>query len=462
MTLIARLRRSHSDLRRAILPAALVLLLLHGCNFFEFAEPHRLAAERNGPCGSGTDSCGAGQICYQVTSLGGENFCTDVCDPAQPTDAEHVCEQNGALLTRCHPNGATDAADCPVGLNCYRTSLLRPDGMDTGVCLKIPVCREDKDCSGDEKHPTCATSLIKDSYGGAELPNLDHMNCVTYKCKGSLTSCATSERCLGAIYQTPSADLCTPDCDADRPCPPNFGCTVTISGEESAHACVPGTPGTRCVKDHCLVGSCVDTGAGFSVCTTPCASHEDCQWLNSLAGRFQCSDLGQGKFCVTPLPFHGANCLKSEECRSEIGEICSAFSDTGVHLGHRECRVPCKADHTCEPRGGLPHVCREEDGSCYPGQLGLPCKASSECFDGLTCQVVSADDELDLPEQRLCTMPCGNHDSVCDPSAGFNDNGYCSAGFCRIKREDGTSCRRSEQCISGLCVHGMCLASSSN
>ncbi len=68
---------------------------------------------------------------FEASTLAGQDFCAEACDPTQQTDEDYKCiesGESGALLQRCHPSDVNPddaAADCPAGLNCYRTNLIR-------------------------------------------------------------------------------------------------------------------------------------------------------------------------------------------------------------------------------------------------------------------------------------------------------------------------------------------------
>jgi hypothetical protein len=419
-------------------------------------------------CSGAIDPCRAAgsdkpRVCVSTTAFGGDDFCAETCDPAVPPadPDQYRCIDTGALLMRCHPNGKDAAAGCPSGLHCFRTDLLGNEGL----CLNMPVCSENKDCMGSS-HTTCAATLL----GGAAASMasgalLDHLNCVTTKCGGLQSMCGTTEGCLGAQYASALADICVPRCDANQRCPPDFSCGLAVSGPGASDLCFPGVPGGRCNgnSDHCVVGSCEDAGAGFSVCTLPCPSDAFCQNLNTSGDPFVCvNGGGPHPHCVTPRPFHGANCFDNSQCNVERGELCFQFDPMQFTTGHGECRLPCKNDGTCEPQGGLPFTCLFDGaGGCYPGVLGLACILPSECISGLSCQDVlpELDDDPDaMAGSRICTVSCAidggtdsDGDALCDDPHTIAQGGYCGRGTCRFPRPSGRHCDRPEQCRPALC-----------
>jgi hypothetical protein len=410
-------------------------------------------------CNSATNPClpsasGAPMSCFPATSLAGSDFCAETCQPGDTlADASQFeCVPSGAagvLLQRCHPTaGGSPAADCLGGLNCYRTSVL----TNTGLCIAMPVCQHDSDCP-TPTHARCASSLVAGLSVYAQVGlSLDHLNCVDPACLSTQSSCPTGEGCLGTQYAT-IADLCVPYCDSNLNCPPNYSCVRATSGAGSAQLCIPGLPGTRCNGDQCLLGSCQDTGAGFSVCATDCTSDLGCANLTTSTDAFVCADGGGQEHCVTPRPFDGANCDAGADCIAARGEICATVDRQGLDSMRGECRVPCSDAGTCDPQGGLPHGCLR--GSCYPGVLGIPCAGSSECIEPLSCLPVKAESDLAPLSTQLCSLPCGvdggtdaDADSQCQRP---EINGYCANGTCRLVRSGNQPCTRNAQCGTGPC-----------
>jgi hypothetical protein len=418
--------------------------------------PHALGD----PCVPTKDDCGvdvngAPMTCFRGSSLAGEDFCAPACSPNDEPTPGQVCTAEGALLPACHPHLPEPAADCPHALNCYRVSLFD----DRGVCIKMPVCATNSDCP-DPVHGSCTAEVVRQLGGvAAALLPLDHLNCVKTSCVALSTACPSNEGCLGTQYDVQIADLCAPNCDANLHCPPNYSCARATSGAGAPPLCLPGMPGLRCDGPHCVVGSCDDTGAGFSVCAQACESTSDCDVVNTDSDAYFCVDGGAGRHCVTPRPFHGANCNRDKQCRQDLDEFCAEWNVQGPNGLPGECRQHCKADGTCEPRGGLPHTCLwGGKGGCFPGQQGLPCTLSSECFEGLYCKNVPEELDLATPVARICTRSCGGKgvteaaaDAQCSPPHAINGGGYCAGGYCRPQRAGDQPCSRDAQCASGLC-----------
>jgi hypothetical protein len=392
--------------------------------------------------------------CFQASALGGQDFCAQACDPTQglPTTSPFACVETGALLPRCHPSSfSSPSADCPEGLNCYRTSVVN----DEGLCILMPVCATDADCPSGT-YNRCAAQVLTGVSSPSPFIHLDHLNCVHADCVLLQSACASSEGCLATQYSSFLADICAPNCDSNSNCPPNYSCSRSTSGAGSPDLCLPGLPGIRCNGDNCLFGTCEDTGAGFSVCTIPCAIDANCAILNTRVNNFVCVTGGGTSHCVTSVPFNGANCDTTDECRADRSEFCSHVNGFGQQISRGECRVPCNADGTCGPQGGLPTACVGAGaGGCFPGLLGVSCQLSSECIGPLSCQSVPAELDVALTTPQICTTPCGvaggsdaDADAQCAPVA---ISGYCGGGFCRTPRSTGQACNRNTECASNLC-----------
>jgi hypothetical protein len=406
------------------------------------------------PCGP---SCrGKPMTCYAGSQLGGTDFCAEACDPeAGSDDPAFTCTTSGALLLRCHPDADAGAEGCPAGLQCYRTDI----PGDEGVCMALHVCKHDSDCPGPER-TICAATVLNQLAPG--LPNNDHLQCLQPSCGSTHTMCPPSEACLADYYSVGSApDICVPRCDGKQHCPPNFACVLATSGAGSPSICIPGVPGDRCVTDQdCLLGSCFDTGAGFSECvpSLSCQSDQVCGVLNSSNSTWACSKNGQTSqgTCVSTTPFHGANCNETADAPNGFcpdGRTCYRYSPYNPAEVFGECRVPCDdSTHTCPAIGGIPHVCLADGaGGCYPSSFALPCTTSADCLTTFACLPVSPDERTVITSQNICTEACATDDD-CRSDPFIKANGFCKEGLCRIGGIAGTVCDRDAECREGVCL----------
>lgn len=434
---------------------ALGIAQLVGCRAREgaFYEAIFPCDVKDGDAACGTTRAGKRMTCFAATQLGGTDFCAEACDPAQPTEVSgFTCLTSGALLQLCKPNASAGnpSLGCPPGLACYRTDLL----ADVGVCIDMQVCSQDSDCT-DPKHPTCAATIVRELQ--STIPIMaDHLQCVQRMCASGGSGCLPGESCLMDFYPngTDLRDLCVPNCVADHQCPPNYGCAVTPASLGSAPVCLPGIPGVRCINDQdCVLGACLDTGAGFSECVPPfpCTSDAQCAFLDHPAATFVCVEgvPGQGQHCVLRQSFAGANCTVSTDCPE--GQQCFHYSPAMVDQGMGECRVPCDADLRCPVRGGIPHVCLDDGGGgCYPTGFGLPCASAADCPTELSCQAVSPDERTVVRSPTICTTPC-TEDGDCANNI-LVGGGFCKEGFCRMAGETGVACDRDAECATHVCA----------
>lgn len=405
--------------------------------------------DRLWPCDESLDDAeqcgtknGRDMVCWQ-------GYCMESCDPEEkPSGTGDDCLPSGVLLQGCHPS----QNDCPGKLSCNRTSLLE----DRGVCVPFPVCTTKDDCEG-RKRSRCAGDLLREMLGAnADRAYTDHFQCVQDRCSSG-SECNPDETCLDASYGVDGRfpDICIPKCDGKGACPPNYACAQSPAAPGADPVCLPGLPGVRCTNDReCVVGTCLDTGAGFSVCTVECSIDADCKLFNAPPTYFLCAGVpGEPKHCVTPSPFGGVQCDPKEDGADcpETAPRCYDYSPATLFEEKSQCRVPCDADHPCPARGGLPHVCLANGaGGCHPGGFGLPCNDSDECIGALRCEEVVPDGREVAPSPRICTHSCVTAED-CDALPETGGSAYCD-GFCRVPGMLDAPCERAEHCRSTHCM----------
>ena len=205
----------------------------------------------------------------------------------------------------------------------------------------------------------------------------------------------------------------------------------------------------------CAIGSCLETGAGFSECVIPlpCGSNLDCAPLNGPGLSFVCVDgiSDAGRRCINIAPFSGSNCADDSGCPE--GQRCYWYSPHQTDPTHGECRVPCDGGQPCSARGGIPHICLAGgEGGCFPTNFGMPCADSADCLAEFTCTAVSPDDRTHLTSPTICTMSCAvDADCMTHPLIRVN-GGFCKEGVCRLTGQKGVPCDRNTQCVNSLCA----------
>jgi hypothetical protein len=436
----------------------------------------------------GTDENGKPMVCYVGSAqLGGEAFCAKSCDPTHPTDRGFLCTSSGALLERCDPGA--NAGTCQSPLECYRTDVL----FNEGLCMWVPICPyvpgtielDDGQCG--ISHSICAGQLLRDLASGSALSaalQTDHLHCVAqppcsmYGCSGTVLPEICPSEFYGTNFGLPIT--CAAPCDRFA-CPPNFACAGS-SSPGSPSLCLPGLPGVRCTSsEDCLVGDCLDTGAGFSVCTEPagCNTDDECLIFGTLPASVCLEGIpGGGGHCVSTIPFSGANCQDSSQCSGELRcgseacppRECSQYSPYELNPPHGDCRFSCDPRVGCPAFGGLPHVCLEKViadelgpsfGGCFPGTFGVPCSRPSECFANLSCETVPPDERSRSQHPKICTISC-SEDADCTNEANpwIGGSGYCvpapdtdpgAVRYCRNGAQPGRPCEKDEHCLSGRC-----------
>jgi hypothetical protein len=431
-----------------------VLALLGTCKPDPVVGTFFCNASSNEPM-CGTTASGQPYVCFGGKQLGaGEDFCTEPCssDPAAPPATDSIC-LNGAKLKTCKPSETSpeDPDGCGDRLACLRTDLAR----DEGVCLAMKVCSDDQQCTGVVS--TCGATVLKAMFPKAPY-NTTNLQCVVTGCKAKQANCQLGETCLpvAVLAQTPVPDICVPTCDSGSNCPPNYFCWRKESGQVSKDVCLPTLPGARCTTSlDCWAGDCVDSGEGFKLCALPCERDQDCVAVSSSSQRQYCAPKDGKKYCMAISPFNGTLCFVDDNCK--MGQRCyhtSPYWPNLTELG--ECRLPCDEGDRCPVRGGLPHSCfvRGTDRSCYVGVLGVTCQHSDDCLAGRTCEGLPPEDGSSAPPVRVCTQPCTSDPDCLD--AWGNQEGYCTAGWCRLGRQIGTACMRDQQCAANVCVGGIC------
>jgi len=451
--------------RLAALAGGLLGLMLGGCKADDSSLYSKVwtcdAQAKLNQCGTGHN--GLPMTCFSASHLGGADFCTESCNPmvGSPDPDNYACLSSGALLNICRPDSSNPG--CPAGFNCFRTSLDNMD-KDTGLCIVMPVCTEDKECEGESPRQTCGASLLRSEYSSSLLA-IDHLNCVQ-ACQdydAGPNPCPPGELCLKQQFQysTNIPFFCVPTCNPDDPpCPPNYFC-LHDAGPGYPYTCVPGIPGRRCShSEDCIMGDCEELGGDIKICTFGCTHNSIyCNALSGTLGQFFCDLVNDPNgFCAARGPFAGEYCRDANDCGPN--QVCSNFDPFNPTTPRsdvdRECHTLCTGPGTCATVAGVPFACQANvpSNECYPADFGIRCDEATEtCMGDLKCLTVntnvtsSVSDPTDMVS--LCTQPC--KDTYACEAYGLTIDGFCGNGMCQRRHRLGEACNSAEQCDSQNC-----------
>jgi hypothetical protein len=305
--------------------------------------------------------------------------------------------------------------------------------------------------------------------------------CGTYRCDSQGLACETTCSDDGPCAATAYCDTSSSACVAKKTT--GLGCT-------GSNECVSG----YCANGYCCGTACLgncetcDQSGSIGTCTVvgegaagdPSCSPYFCDGANGScpSSCVDNTDCVATSYCdngtVPPTCFGkkglGGSCTNNTECQSDLcvdgyccSSPCAAFCqacNVGGSLG--TCTdVPagtnpdgdCSAGEVCNGSGG----CIKGDGTaCTSGTECL----SGYCVDGACCESGC------VGQCRACSAALtGGADGVCGfTTAGTDPDNDCvsglacdGSGFC--KKEVGETCSSGPDCLTGLCVDGVCCAS---
>jgi hypothetical protein len=270
------------------------------------------------------------------------------------------------------------------------------------------------------------------------------------------------------------------DCSADADCATDGGLHCQADGVGPNGSCVLPAEGgaacdawTRCAPGHFCndVGECEPRRAA----RRPCTSNGEC--LETLF-----CGLAPGETaatCVQRIP-DGLACSSSDHCR--LGSACVPQSGKCAPRGPLPVGTDCGTGQVCAP--GLACVGRTASnaGVCLPPlPEGTPCLHASDCEPHLSCVRAAGPQDFRCGRRLPTGAPCAVDrdcqmlgacvDGACAPlpSAGEPCSGHaCLYGSCAPQGDGGNSCAGllgpnapctfNDECSSGRCVAGACLA----
>jgi hypothetical protein len=391
-------------------------------------------------------SCNSGLFCVQTTE---GNWCSQWC--------------------------SVSGQDCPDGFGCF----LVEQGSDEGICAggqndKVfgEYCFGDSDCkspffclewwsgpfctksctdvdggTGCPTGYTCYPSAESPSGGGACFPG-------TVSKKDDGKACSYSSDCKsGLCFPDPGTEskYCRTKCDpgAGTGCSGSFKC-IAFPGDVTGTkgGCVPKAQlpekadGASCDIDwQCASGYCYyDAELGSSTCRKTCNPASP----NCPSGE-ACMEVGYNTGACLPAPDpqpEGSWCLHHYECTTGY---CVALPGTDK----KACRNACTSGSGCA--NGYQCVFYDDPGvgACMPvgKDLGEVCSSSTECTTQICWSQSGA---------SVCLPPCG--DAGCPD--GFTCYEMSPYGAVCIEQAgtfaDGAACVTDKQCLSGICLSGIC------
>lgn len=203
-----------------------------------------------------------------------------------------------------------------------------------------------------------------------------------------------------------------------------------------------------------------NTGAA---CEAPADCYEGVD-PSTIKGTVSCLDRVRGGYCTHTCTSDGDCCAAMGECKTGIKEVCSPFESTNTDMCFLSCEDsdlvaapgqsgPVDEQEYCQREAGRDFICRSSGGGssnrkiCVPGDCGVgaACKATTDCADGLTCELALQDGYCTVkdctanagcPEGTLCvTSETGTNYCMkscqgptdCTFCRGYNDDVACSA-----------------------------------
>jgi hypothetical protein len=423
------------------------------------------------PCGhdgtcDGTGQCrnvGAGQACGQST-------CTDT----HTFQAAGKCDGAGACMTPA-------PADCGA-YPCASTGCAKP-------CTGAADCASGQYCSNGTCKVTKAlgTTCAAAAECGSGFCSPDQV-CCDKACTDACTACVKVSTGLAdgtcgpvQLGQDPHDD-CAADangsCGKDGTCDGKGGCHLTASGTPCGSASCSGstfTPGKTCngTGTCAAAGSPVDCGQNACTtdgCKTACASDADC-------GTTAYCDKNSSK--CTGKKSNGTACAVGNECTSGacVEGVCCNTACSGTCLSCLSAKTGGASGTCAFITAGMPDArCTAADKSTC-GQDGN-CNGAGQCekWSSSTVCAAATCSGGNYLAARTCSngicnpaaqTACGG--AVCDAASGCRTtcataadctgNNYCDASTkkCTPLKANGGSCGTDgTQCMSGLCVDGVC------
>ena len=374
-------------------------------------------------CGLITDGAQARQECarsFEATWCGPSTWASHVAAGALKYEASRAEACADAFLTQACGEWPVLPDSCnrfllprvPLGAECYDGFAECTDGVCRGsscprTCqpraLLDDPCSVDGDCRSGLY---CKLSPFMPSAG----------QCATYGANG--TACEQSGQCLEGLQCI--GQMC-------RVLPP---------------------PGAACVGGQCSeAGFCEGAASDAGICAARKTVGNSCM-EGQCSSTLVCDPLRW--VCVTVRLSSGDLCTLSQQCPP--GEVCLGASTQNAGL----CHAPqsegegCASNGDCEAHLG----CQAGDGgrSCQRRlEAGAPCQSAELCQSGAVCSNAMCT-PLPLPGQS-CAQTRACRWGLCRELANTDGGAVCGPLLSAAQ-----PCMRAEECASGSCVGGTCVA----
>jgi len=406
------------------------------------------ASSGNGDVGSscGDDGdCKSGLFCLQTTE---GSFCTKWCTAGTDCPNQFYCVEVDGSNKICFGSGVVGNGN--FGEFCYQNS----DCKSPYICMEwwsgnfcTSVCNDPTGGTGCPAKHTCYPMPGLPSGKGACMPG-------TAAKKENGTSCSQSSDCKsGMCFPTPGTDkkICRDSCSPSAPsCPANFKC-VALPGDTTGTkgGCLPATvlpeksDGVACSGAwECKSNYCYyDSEMGLSTCRSLCNPASP-----SCPAGTTCLTLTSGVGACLPLPPEplpaGSWCQHHYDCVSGYCQLLPGTTD-------KYCRSTCTSGSGCKGAFECVFYDSPDVGVCMPlgKNVGAVCSSSTEC----TTQICWSEQGA-----GLCLLPCIN--GAC--ATGYTcDTGTAYGPVCELSISTlavGQSCDVAVQCMSQLCIAGIC------
>jgi len=420
----------------------------------------------------------------RAACLGDGSACSGACDGTTAAACEYPDSGTGCRAASCTNGSETLAASCAGTGMCPAAQTQSCGGYACGAAACRTACEADSDCASGSfcaGDGTCSGKKTPGETCGADgecaSGHCTDGVCCDVACQGQCQACdaegsvGTCTTVTGAPHGSRRA--CTSDGSV---------CAGACDGENALACAFPGAA-TSCREPSCaegvatLAAACDGAGTcpgvqtqecgrfvcGATVCNGDCTVDADCAADSFCSGGVCRRRIPDGVVCGADAQCASGHCVDGLCCNTACDGQCEACDEPG-HAG------------TCSAIAGAPHgartSCATDASACagvcdglhgaactYPGEE-TSCR-SAGCTDGVATLAAACNHTGSCPAEQTQSCEayaCGGTACLgdCRTDADCAAGNFCSAGVCRRKLADATTCASSAQCESGHCVDGLC------